>query len=200
MWRKGGPFNKIFLWYGVFNHEELLKEDCQRCRMRRALEDTNPGDTHLVCGQSSRFIGADHIRTTKGLDTGEVPDNCILLCHLFGSEGKARGDHGGEALWDGGDSKCHGDFEVVDSTMDNTSMGRIPEVPEVDNPNEDTNDGDNFGEHVTKVVQLAFKRSLLAYLRYDRLVNIANGCLLTGKYHDGLGTAIDDGSPLGEIK
>ena len=79
-------------------------------------------------------------------------------------------------------------------------MGWIPEVPEVDDPDEDANDGDDFGEHVTKVVQLAFKRSLLVYLRCDRLVDIANGCLLTGKDHDSLGTAVDDGSPLGETK
>ena len=79
-------------------------------------------------------------------------------------------------------------------------MGWIPEVPEVDDPDEDTNDGDNFGEHVTKVVQLAFKRSLLIYLRSDRLVNIANGRLLAGKDHDSLSTTIDDGGSLGEIK
>ena len=84
--------------------------------------------------------------------------------------------------------------------MNYTSVSWIPEVPEIDDPDKDTNDGDNFSEHVTKVVQLAFKRSLLVYLRCDRLVNIANGCLLTGKDYDSLGTAIDYGSPLGEIK
>ena len=79
-------------------------------------------------------------------------------------------------------------------------MGWIPEVPEVNDPDEDTNNGDNFGEHVTKVVQLAFKRSLLIYLRSDRLVNIANGRLLAGKDYDSLSTTIDDGGSLGEIK
>ena len=159
---------------------------------------TNPGDTHLVGGQSSRFVGADDIRTTKGLNAGEIPDDCVLLGHFFGSESKACGDYGGETFWDGGNSKCYGDLEVIDSTMDYTSVGWVPEVSEVDDPNEDTNDGDNFGEHVTKVVQLAFKRCLVVYLRCDRLVDVTDGCLLAGKDHNSLGVAIHDGGPLDE--
>jgi len=125
---------------------------------------TNPGDAHLAGGQSPRFVGADYVRTTKGLDTWEIPNDCVLLGHLFGSEGKACGDYGSETLWDGGDSKCHGDLEVVDSAMDRTSVGWIPKVSEVDDPDEDADDADHFSEHVTKVVQLAFKGGLLVDL------------------------------------
>lgn len=125
---------------------------------------TNPGDTHLVGGQSSRFVGADYVRTTKGLDAWEVPNDCILLGHLFSSEGKARGNHGCETLWDSGNGKCHGDLEVIDSTVDRASVGWVPEVPEVDDPDEDANNADHFSEHVTEVIQLAFKRCLFVYL------------------------------------
>lgn len=164
------------------------------------LEDTNPGDAHLVRGQSPCFVGTDHIRATKSLDAWKIPDDCIILGHLFGSKGKACCDHGGEPLGDGGNSKCYCDLEVVDSTVDCTAVGWIPEVSEIDNPNEDTNDGDNFGEHVAKVIQLAFKRCLLVYLGCDGLVNIANGRLLTGKDYDGLGTTVHYSSPLGELR
>ena len=161
---------------------------------------TNPGYTHLVGGQSSRFVGTDHIGTTKGLDAGKIPNDCVLLGHLFGSESETCGNHGGETLWDGGNSKCYSDLEVINSAMDRTSVGWVPEVPEVDNPDEDANDGDDFSEHVAKVIQLAFKGRLLAYLGRDRLVDIADGCLLTGKDHDGLGIAIYNSSSLGERK
>ena len=77
-------------------------------------------------------------------------------------------------------------------------MGWVPEVPEVDDPNEDTDDGYNFGEHVTKVIQLAFERSLLAYLGSDGLVDITDGCPLTGKDHDGPGISIHNSSSLDE--
>jgi len=125
---------------------------------------TNPGHAHLAGGQSSRFVGADYVRTTKGFDAWEIPNDRILLGHLFGSERKACGDHGGETLWDGGNGKRDGDLEVIDSAVDRASVGWVPEVPEVDDPDEDANDADHFSEHVTKVIQLAFKRCLLIYL------------------------------------
>src|SRR6266478_5355319 len=112
---------------------------------------TNSRDAHLVGGQSSRFVGADYVRTAKGLNAGKIPDNRILLGHFFCSKGKACGDHGGETLRDGSNSKCHSDLEVINSTVDRASVGWIPEVPEVDDPDEDTNDGDDFSEQVTEV-------------------------------------------------
>ena len=180
-------------------------KNCQKRVIRNAERDkgpgyTNPGDTHLVGGQSPRFIGADHIRTTKSLDTGKVPDNRVLLGHLFCSEGKACSDNGGETLWDSSNGECDGNLEVVDSTMDRTSVGWVPEVPEVDGPDEDTNNTDNFSEHVTKVIQLALKRCLLVYLRCNGLMDIADSCLLTGEYHNSLGVTIYDSSSLGERK
>jgi len=197
---KGGPFDKILFGHVIFNHEELSKRVVRDVEHGKAPGYTNLGDTHLVGGQSSSFVGADYIRTTKGFDTREVPNDCVLLSHLFGSEGKACGDYGGEALWDSSDSKCYGDFEVMDSAVDHTSVGWIPEVPEVDDPDEDTNDTDDFGKHISKVIQLAFKRCLLIDLRCNGLVDITNGCLLAGKDYDGLGVTIHNGRSLGERK
>ena len=133
-------------------------------RCGKAPGCTNPGDAHLASGQSSCFVGADYVRTTKSLDAWEIPNDCILLGHFFGSEGKACCDHGGETFRDSGNGKRHGDLEVIDSTVDRASVSWVPEVPEVDDPDEDADDADHFSEHVTEVIQLAFKRCLLVYL------------------------------------
>ena len=125
------------------------------------LVDTDLRDAHLVGGQSSRFVRADDIGTTKGLNTGEVPNDCVLLGHFFGSKSETCGNDGGKTLWDGGDCECYGDFEVIDSTMKRATVGWIPEVLEVDDPDENTNDTDYFGEHVAKIIQLAFEGRLL---------------------------------------
>ena len=60
----------------------------------------------------------------------------------------------------------------------------IPEVPEVDEPNEDADGRDDLGEHVSKVIQLALQRSLFADLRRNGLVNVTDGRVLTCKNHD----------------
>ena len=122
---------------------------------------TDPRDAHLIGGQGSSFVGADHIRTTESFDTRKVPHDRVLLSHFFGSKSETCSNHSSEALWDSGDCKCYSDFEVVDGTVEHTAVGWVPEVLEVDDPDEDTNDGDDFGKHVTKIVQLAFEGRLL---------------------------------------
>ena len=61
---------------------------------------------------------------------------------------------------------------------------RIREVTNIDNPDKDTNDSDNLGQHITEIVQLAFQGGLFADLRGDGLVNISNGSLLTSVYNN----------------
>ena len=79
-------------------------------------------------------------------------------------------------------------------------MGWIPKVLEVDDPDEKANDADDFGKHVAKIIQLAFEGCLLVDSRRNRLVYIADGRLLTSGHHNGLGAAINNSSPLGDIK
>ena len=45
--------------------------------------------------------------------------------------------------------------------MKHASVGWIPEILVVDSPDEDTDDTNDLGEYVTKVIQLAFERCLL---------------------------------------
>ena len=63
-------------------------------------------------------------------------------------------------------------------------MRRVPEVPEVHYPDEHADDGNDFREHVAKVIELALQGGLLADLRRDGLVNVTNGRLLTREYDD----------------
>lgn len=44
---------------------------------------------------------------------------------------------------------------------------RVPEVPEIDQPYQDTYYGDHFGQHVTKIVEFAFERRLFTDLLRD---------------------------------
>lgn len=44
---------------------------------------------------------------------------------------------------------------------------RVPEVPEIDQPHQDTNYGDHFGQHITEIVELAFERGLFTDLLRD---------------------------------
>lgn len=62
-------------------------------------------------------------------------------------------------------------------------MRGIPEIAEVDEPDKDADDGNDFGEHVTKVVQFLLERRLLFNLLRDRLMNVA---------YRSLGSSIDD--------
>lgn len=43
-------------------------------------------------------------------------------------------------------------------------MRRVPEVANVDEPDENANDSDDLREHVAKIVQFALERCLLANL------------------------------------
>jgi len=75
-------------------------------------------------------------------------------------------------------------------------MRRIGKVTDIDKPDEDANDSDDLGEHVSKIVKFAFERGLLGDLGSNRLVNIANRSFLAGVDDDGLGISIDDSGTL----
>lgn len=54
-------------------------------------------------------------------------------------------------------------------------MGRLAKVPNVDDPNQDANGGNDLGQHVTKVIQLLLERRRGRDLRRDALMNVTNG-------------------------
>ena len=64
-------------------------------------------------------------------------------------------------------------------------MRRVPEVTYVDEPDEDADDCDHLGEHLTKIVELALQRCLFANLRRDGFVDVANSGLLASEDNDG---------------
>lgn len=75
-------------------------------------------------------------------------------------------------------------------------MGRVPEVAEVDDPDEDADDGDDLGEGVPEVVEFAFEGSLFVDLGGDGYVDVAYGGALTGKNDDGARASVDDSCTL----
>lgn len=73
---------------------------------------------------------------------------------------------------------------------------RIPEVADVHEPDEDTNNGDDLRKHVAEVVQLALERRLLAYLSRNRLVDITNGGTLPSEDNNRMSAAVDNAGTL----
>ena len=69
-------------------------------------------------------------------------------------------------------------------------------MTDIDKPDEDANDSDDLGEHITKIIEFTFERGLLGDLGSNRLVNIANRSFLAGVDDDGLGSSIDDSGTL----
>lgn len=78
-------------------------------------------------------------------------------------------------------------------------MGRVPEVSDVHEPDQDTDNRDDLGEHVAKVVELTLEWCLFTNLGGDGLVNITNGCLLAGEHDDGECFAINYAGTLNSL-
>ena len=73
---------------------------------------------------------------------------------------------------------------------------RVPEMMEVDGPDKYTDDGDNLGEHVAKIIQFALQGCLLGDLRGNGFVYISNRRLLPSVDYDGICSSIDNRCPL----
>jgi hypothetical protein len=151
---------------------------------------TNLGYTHLVSRKCPRLVRTNYVRRAKGLHTGQVSHNRILLCHLLRAQCKTSSDNGSQTLRNGSHGQCDGNLEVVHGTLERTMVGRVPEVAHVDEPDEDANDRDDLGEHVAEIVQLALQWCLFADLGRDGFVNIANGSLLTSENDNGTSRAV----------
>jgi len=69
-------------------------------------------------------------------------------------------------------------------------------MPNIDNPNENTDDSDNLGQHVSKIVQFAFQGRFLRDLRRDGFVDVSHRCFLASKDYDRGSISIHDSSTL----
>lgn len=64
----------------------------------------------------------------------------------------------------GGYGKSHSDLEVVDSTTDpGAAVDGVVEVANVDEPDSHTDEGDDFGELLAKLIQLLLQGGLLLF-------------------------------------
>jgi hypothetical protein len=73
---------------------------------------------------------------------------------------------------------------------------RIPEMAEINKPYEDANNRDDFGEHVTKVIEFTLERCLFANLGRYGLVNMADCGAFAGQDYDGFRATTDNGRAL----
>jgi hypothetical protein len=75
-------------------------------------------------------------------------------------------------------------LQVVDSTLGERAMSGIVEMGNVDEPDKDTDDGNDLGESVSKVVELLLERGGLRNLGGNVLVDIANRSVGSSKNND----------------
>lgn len=79
-------------------------------------------------------------------------------------------------------------------------VGWVPEVAEIDDPDENANDGDDLRKLISEVVQLPFQGGLFVDLRGDGLVDVTNSCALTGENNDSPCASVDDSRTLYSTK
>lgn len=65
-------------------------------------------------------------------------------------------------------------LEVVNCPFRNATVTGITKVPNIDDPDEDTNDSNHFGEQVSKIVDLLLERRLFADLGRDGGVDVSD--------------------------
>mmetsp|Transcript_2324 Transcript_2324/g.8265 ORF Transcript_2324/g.8265 Transcript_2324/m.8265 type:complete len:645 (-) Transcript_2324:205-2139(-) len=135
-------------------HRKLLQRSPSAALV---AHDSHVANRHLVGRESASLVGANDRSAAKSLDRGQRADDSVVLRHLHGAKGKARGDHGRQALGDSRNSKSDCDLEVVHSTSEEATMLRVVEVIDVDEPDENADDEDHLREELAKVVQLLLK-------------------------------------------
>ena len=160
---------------------------------------THLRDTHLICGQSTRLVRTYYVRATQSFNTRKIPDNGILLGHFLGTKCQTCSNNSGQSFWDSGNRKGYCNLEVINRAFQGSVVGWIPEVTEVYEPNKDTDDGNDLGEHVTKIIKFPFERRFFANLRRDGFVYMADGCLLPSENDHGFRPAVNDCCALHSI-
>jgi hypothetical protein len=150
----------------------------------------------LICRESARLVGTYHICATQSLNTRQIPNDSIVLCHLLRPQRQTRGDHSGQSFRNGSDGQRNRDLEVVNCALDSPVVSGVPKVPDVHKPDEDADDGDDFREHIAKVVQFAFQRCLFADLGGDRLMDVANGGALACENDYSFRVSVNDSGSL----
>ena len=154
------------------------------------LEGEHFANGHHVGGQGTGLVGADDGGAAQGLDGGQGSDDSVLLGHPAGAQSQASGDDSGQTFGDSGDSQSDGDLEVVDSSLDpGSTVGGIVEVANVDGPDSDANQGNDFGQLFTEFVQLLLQRSLDFFGLSHFGTNPANGGVQAGADDDTTGLA-----------
>mmetsp|Transcript_10863 Transcript_10863/g.16387 ORF Transcript_10863/g.16387 Transcript_10863/m.16387 type:complete len:243 (+) Transcript_10863:1841-2569(+) len=119
----------------------------------RGVHSKEVVNRHLVGGEGSGLIRANHRSAAQSFNSREGTDNGLLLGHTLGSKSQTGGNDSGETLGDSGDSQRDGDLEVIDRTTNPPTKGRVVEVANVDQPHDDTQNTNGDREVVSELVQ-----------------------------------------------
>src|SRR6266498_5801058 len=84
-------------------------------------------------------------------------------------------------------------FQVVDCALCPASMGRIIEMLNVDEPNQNADNRDYFRKHIAKIVELLFQRRRFRDLRCNAFLDVTNGSRSSCQDHQSICMPSDDG-------
>lgn len=153
-------------------------------------------NAHLISCQCTSLVATNHVRASESLHTRKVTDDGVFLGHFFRTKSQAGGNDSGQTFRDGSDSKSYRNFEVVNCTLQSTMMCWIPEMAEVDHPDKDAYNRNDFRQLITKFIQFALQGSLFRDLFCYRFVNVPNRRFCTCVDNNGLRVPIDNGCSL----
>jgi len=189
-------------WYSIADFVcASITRNCSDQRSQRSQGDGRLmylGDAHLVCSQCTCLVGAYHIRAPESFDARQVSDDGIFLSHLLGAKSQTSGNDSSETFGNGSHCQRDSDLEVVDCASQCTTMGGVPKVTEIDEPNQNTYNRYHFGQQVTKIVELTLQRRFLAYLLRYRVVNVTNRGFSAGESNNSTRGSVYDGGSLRE--
>ncbi|KAI6754271.1 hypothetical protein HG530_012785 [Fusarium avenaceum] len=151
------------------------------------VEMHNLAHAHLVGGQGTGLVRANHTAASQGFDRRKASDDGILSSHLPRSKSQAGGDNNGKTLGDSGNTKRDSNLEVVDSALGPAAMAGIVEVGDVDKPDQNANDSNDLGQAVTEIVKLLLQGGGLRDLSSDALMDISNSSAGASKNDDSSG-------------
>ena len=77
---------------------------------------------HFVLGQSTGFIGADHLSAAQSLHSRQPTDDCVTLGHFGNTDGQHHSNHRSQALGNGGNCQRNGNHEGLQNHLQGMAL------------------------------------------------------------------------------
>ena len=112
---------------------------------------------HLVLGQGSGFVGADHLGAAQGFHSSQPPDHRIAFGHIGHADGQHHGDHRGQSLRNGRHRQRYRHHEGIQNHL----QVEVPGHDQVEYENEHADAQHQLGQHPAQFFQLPLQGRLL---------------------------------------